>query len=264
MPIIYIVGDVFRIRGVSAGDKNVMESPMKNGRLILGGKMIVKGIVDRDRSDQHRSCQNQRPEQHLIGIKEKCTPLRLNRQIPPSLTRKLRFVSEIGTSVSLRFTTPGELDNESIRSIRELTKKSAYFLDHIIEYSDSVSNSKEITRDYIEDDLDGGSQKLRAHIDRERDADLLKEMKELWSGIDPLLRCDVCGFSFVERYGILATGYIEAHDTMPLDSLQPGKKIRTNDLVKVCSNCHRMLHLQNGSISFRQFRTLIRKDELCR
>ena len=55
--------------------------------------------------------------------------------------------------------------------------------------------------------------------------------------------CKVCGFNFEKRYGILGADFIEVHHKIPLSSLSEEIEINpVEDLIPVCSNCHRMLH----------------------
>lgn len=55
------------------------------------------------------------------------------------------------------------------------------------------------------------------------------------------LKCEVCGFDFEKVYGQLGAGYIEVHHKKPVSE---GERITDldNDLVMLCSNCHRMIH----------------------
>jgi len=51
------------------------------------------------------------------------------------------------------------------------------------------------------------------------------------------LFCEVCHFSFIESY---SQDYIECHHIVPISK---GERIsKLEDLILVCSNCHRMLH----------------------
>ena len=54
-------------------------------------------------------------------------------------------------------------------------------------------------------------------------------------------KCEVCGFDFEKVYGKLGAGYIEVHHKKPVSD---GERITdlNNDLVMLCSNCHRMIH----------------------
>jgi len=59
---------------------------------------------------------------------------------------------------------------------------------------------------------------------------------------NPMLNCEVCGFSFCEKYGDdLGKGFIEVHHKTPLHE---SKRTETtaNDIALICSNCHKMIH----------------------
>ena len=87
-----------------------------------------------------------------------------------------------------------------------------------------------------------GGLRLHLHLKRERNAKLVADAKREWLLNDPLLRCEVCAFSFVERYSDLDEPFIEAHHRTPLKDVAPGTKTLISDLAPVCANCHRMLH----------------------
>jgi len=109
-----------------------------------------------------------------------------------------------------------------------------------------------------EEDFDEGAMVLRSHLIRERNTGVVRIAKELWRKADPLMRCEVCGFSFVEAYAEHGDGYIEAHHTKPLSALKAGTKTRVADLAKVCANCHRMLHVDNRCLSIEDLRSKLR------
>lgn len=97
-----------------------------------------------------------------------------------------------------------------------------------------------------------GQGKLATHMRYERDSNLIKKIKELAIKANPMLNCEVCGFSFYEKYGELGQGFIEAHHKKPLSETKETKTTR-DDIALVCSNCHRMIHkgisqLDNNSI----------------
>ena len=109
-----------------------------------------------------------------------------------------------------------------------------------------------------EEDFDEGAMALRAHLIRERSTSIVRKAKELWRANDPLLHCDVCGFSFVEAYGEHGEGYIEAHHTKPIATLKAGSKTKVSDLAKVCANCHRMIHVDNQCLELEELRVRLR------
>jgi 5-methylcytosine-specific restriction endonuclease McrA len=59
--------------------------------------------------------------------------------------------------------------------------------------------------------------------------------------------CEVCGFDFYMKYGKIGQGYIEIHHQKPIFQYEESdfSKVVTdalNNLVPLCSNCHRMIH----------------------
>lgn len=90
-----------------------------------------------------------------------------------------------------------------------------------------------------------GEKKYRLHKSFERDSSLVNNLKANRKQLDPMLRCEICGFSFIEKYGTIGDGFIEAHHKKPLSTLEESTITYEDDLILVCSNCHRMLHRSN-------------------
>ena len=93
-----------------------------------------------------------------------------------------------------------------------------------------------------------GDRVLRRHCRLERNSTVVELAKRRWLERDPELACEVCGFSFVRRYGPIGVGFIEAHHRTALKELEQGaiRFTREADLAPVCGNCHRMLHTDGG------------------
>ena len=66
------------------------------------------------------------------------------------------------------------------------------------------------------------------------------------------IKCEACGFNFAKKYGKLGHGYIEMHHKKPLFQNE-GQEFSEfidqaiNNLVPLCSNCHRMIHVRRKS-----------------
>jgi hypothetical protein len=86
-----------------------------------------------------------------------------------------------------------------------------------------------------------GKSKLAIHMRYERDNSLIKKIKKKALISNPMLNCEVCGFSFFEKYGSLGQGFIEAHHLQPLNETKETKTSRAS-IALVCSNCHKMIH----------------------
>ena len=82
---------------------------------------------------------------------------------------------------------------------------------------------------------------ISLHIRRERSKKLADAVK-LRDGFT----CRVCDFNFQDIYGELGRGFAEAHHIVALSKLRKNVKSTKDDLITVCSNCHRMLHKMDG------------------
>ena len=100
-----------------------------------------------------------------------------------------------------------------------------------------------------------GRRILRHHLIRERSARLVQMFKAQLKDCS----CRVCGFDFLKAYGELGRGYIEAHHTKPVATMNPGEVAHIQDLVPVCSNCHRMLHRKYPTIDWKSLKDLMAK-----
>lgn len=94
-------------------------------------------------------------------------------------------------------------------------------------------------------------------MSRERNSTIAKKAKENRLDKTGKLICEVCDFDFADKYGELGLGFIEAHHTIPLATLDGKTKTKMSDFAMVCSNCHRMLHRQKDVISIDALRKLI-------
>lgn len=72
-----------------------------------------------------------------------------------------------------------------------------------------------------------------------------------------------CGFDFENIYGDHGKNYIEVHHIKPISTSRGQIEINPeNDMVVVCSNCHRMIHRKKDKIlSIKQVSTLIRQNK---
>lgn len=83
---------------------------------------------------------------------------------------------------------------------------------------------------------------VKAHLGRERSRYLALECKRR-----DHYTCQICEKTFSEVYGEkLGAGFAEAHHIKPLARAAKNAKTKLEDLITVCSNCHRMLHRMDG------------------
>jgi len=108
-----------------------------------------------------------------------------------------------------------------------------------------------------EEEFPEGRILYRVHRRHERSRVLGSKMKRRWLGRQGKLACLACGFDFEETYGPRGRGYIECHHVVPVSELRSGARTRVEDLVPVCSNCHKMLHRKRPWLSVAQLSGLL-------
>jgi hypothetical protein len=99
-----------------------------------------------------------------------------------------------------------------------------------------------------------GRIKLRVHKVRERDPKIKNKAIEIFVQHNGSVFCEVCHFSFEEKYGILGKGFIEVHHLKPIAEYNENELTLIDNLKLVCSNCHRMIHRGNSSDLFYQLK----------
>jgi hypothetical protein len=72
--------------------------------------------------------------------------------------------------------------------------------------------------------------------------------------------CMVCDFDFDNCYGKeISEGYIELHHTKLLCDLKPNEGTKIEDVIVVCSNCHRIIHRkQSNPIDWKVLKKIIK------
>ena len=104
-----------------------------------------------------------------------------------------------------------------------------------------------------------GAEVERLHKARERSSALVALVKRDALARHGRLECFVCAFDFEAIYGAPGDGFIEAHHTRPLSELTSETKTRPEELVLVCSNCHRMLHRRRPWLGARDLSKILRR-----
>lgn len=103
-----------------------------------------------------------------------------------------------------------------------------------------------------------GNTVLEIHITHERNSQAAKMAKEWFKRRHQgRLFCEICSFDFSKTYGDRGEGFIEAHHTKPVASMQPGDVTKIEDFVMVCSNCHSMLHAGLEHITHEQLKKIV-------
>ena len=105
---------------------------------------------------------------------------------------------------------------------------------------DPHDNDVDITED--DEGFPEGKKKLRTHICRDRNYKVIREAKRRYKDKHEKVICEICRFDFEETYGEIGKDFIEGHHIIPVSELNEGDKTKVEDIVLVCSNCHKMLH----------------------
>lgn len=126
-------------------------------------------------------------------------------------------------------------------------------------------NEDNITDDIVEifkpgndeEEFPEGKQKFVLHLKKERNKKLIAVKKKLAFDKDPLLPCEICGISFKEKYGDIGEGFIEAHHVFPISQLTEETKTKLEDLILVCSNCHKIIHRKRPWLTIEKIQSLL-------
>jgi len=106
-----------------------------------------------------------------------------------------------------------------------------------------------------------GKEIYRLHKSKERNRELIKAAKIHHLKNDIKLCCQVCGFSFIDAYGEIGHGFIEAHHIFPISQLTEEIATKIEDLALVCSNCHRMLHRRRPWLTVDNLKAIRKTNE---
>lgn len=155
--------------------------------------------------------------------------------------------------------TQGRIDAKQFRWLRELTPDSAWLLEEIW-YAEKVEPQS--TQDYLElteDDRAYTEGRIveRTLRQRQRNRQLVEDAKAQYKQNHGRLCCEVCGFDFIETYGI---EYIEAHHIQAVASLDEDHESVTADLVMLCANCHRAVHSETPPLTIEQLKAIIEEN----
>jgi putative restriction endonuclease len=103
-----------------------------------------------------------------------------------------------------------------------------------------------------------GKKLLRKHICRERNPKVIKIAKENFLTKHGKLYCEACGFRFKDKYDI-ADEFIEGHHIIPISELPEDAETKPEDIVMLCSNCHRVIHKKRPWLKRHELNKLFKK-----
>lgn len=113
---------------------------------------------------------------------------------------------------------------------------------------------------FFDDDFEAIEGKIltRLHLQRERSSKLIKAKKAKQIEKYGRLLCEACGFDFNDAYGERGVGFIECHHISPLCELAGTSKTTLDMLSLVCSNCHRMIHIQRPWLTIEELGSIVK------
>lgn len=170
-----------------------------------------------------------------------------------------RYPPKYVISLATRFATGREYPAADFNAV----EARAYFLRRGYQVIDRRKEAEETIAD--EDDESAfpeGSERFGWHRRLERDAKIASKAKAKRLLETGKLECDVCSMDFAQRYGERGEGFIEAHHTKPVASLNGKDKTNVRDIALVCSNCHRMLHKGKKLLSVSELKALVHEHTL--
>jgi len=103
-----------------------------------------------------------------------------------------------------------------------------------------------------------GKEKLRTHLQRERNPKVIREAKQRFKAKHGRLYCQSCGFDFKKTYGDVGNDYIEGHHIKPVSDLSEGDLTMIEDIALLCSNCHRMVHRKRPWLSMNDLQDILK------
>jgi len=100
----------------------------------------------------------------------------------------------------------------------------------------------------------------RLHKLRERNSEVVKLAKLNFKHKHGKVFCQACNFDFENVYGELGVDFIEGHHTIAVSDMAVGHKTKVEDIVLLCSNCHRMIHTKKPWLNMDQLLQLIKQS----
>jgi hypothetical protein len=100
-----------------------------------------------------------------------------------------------------------------------------------------------------------GQRVVRTHWAYERDRNAVNEAKRRMKSKYGKLFCEICNFSFEDKYGSLGKGVIDVHHMTPICASATERITKVSDLITICSNCHRIVHSKRPPFSKEEIQT---------
>lgn len=133
---------------------------------------------------------------------------------------------------------------------KDLSQLAAFYQNYLLESDVLTADTDFDTVGNVEE----GKRKLKTHYVRERNKKIIRLAKKKALQENGFLICAICKFSFLDHYGTRGENYIEGHHTKPVSGMNDGDVTRVEDIILICSNCHRMIHAKEPWLSPEELR----------
>ena len=133
-----------------------------------------------------------------------------------------------------------------------------FFQKVMLKRHEIIDETEEIEQPFETRYIEGGKTYVLGSYYERRPELRDKAIEKFQSEHDGRLFCSICYFDFSKRYGEYGSGFIEVHHIIPLSEDERGEHQATEDeLICVCSNCHRMLHHRRPAIKPEDLKKLV-------
>jgi len=145
---------------------------------------------------------------------------------------------------------------EYLQNKEKLYQEAKIIRRGIEERSIPVQSSKALL-DQEASDFPEGAIHYYIHKRRERNTKFIRQIKNI-AEKNGQLHCEICGFDFHQKYGDIGKGFIECHHLKPLSEYNSDEKTTKENLVLICSNCHKMLHKYRPWLGRNDLKTILK------
>lgn len=135
-PVAHAASNEFAERGVSEGDVlYVLHYEERN--YYLGARLHVGAVLGQREAEAHFGSQDiWEADDHVLAAPGTEEELEVSRLVPRELLKDLTFLqAQDGSKSGIKFTADGAPDQQTLRTVRQLTQDSARLLDGLIERS---------------------------------------------------------------------------------------------------------------------------------
>lgn len=114
------------------------------------------------------------------------------------------------------------------------------------------------TMEEVIEEFPEGKKKYKVHSRAERNPRVIEAAKKRFKQENGKVYCEACGFDFEKVYGEIGQDYIEGHHIKPVSEMKAGETTSVNDIVLLCSNCHKMVHRRRPWLSHQDIKEILK------